>query len=142
MKTAQAIEAANSDKSPSIAAKKRNPRSLANLVAPWKPGQSGNPGGRPKNDVAQEIAQAIFTKNPELIYQAFSKMLGKGNAYAFQVLSDRAFGKLKETKEVTHRHGDIPDSDLQARIDKLMQDLGLAQEVDAASEIAKDVIKQ
>lgn len=143
MKTAQAIEAQSSLTVKAKAEKKRprpSARSLANL-RPFRPGQSGNPGGRPKNDVAQEIAQAIFSNNPELIYQAFSKTLGKGNAYAFQVLSDRAFGKLKETKEVTHRHGDIPDGDLQARIDKLMQDLGLAQAVDAASEIAKDVIK-
>jgi hypothetical protein len=29
-------------------------------LKPWKPGQSGNPGGRPKRDLAAEIARAIF----------------------------------------------------------------------------------
>jgi len=31
-----------------------------------------------------------------MISEAYRKMLHKGNAYAFQVLSERAFGKLKE----------------------------------------------
>lgn len=140
MRTAETIEAKKSVKTPSAAPKakgvKRNPRSLANLVAPWKPGQSGNPGGRPKNDMAQEIAQAVFSQNPELIYKAFTKALHKGSAFAFQVLSDRAYGKLKETKEVTHRYEDVPDADLQQRVDALMRDLGLAQQVDDAAATA------
>ncbi len=32
----------------------------------FKPGQNGNPGGRPQRDIAAEIARAIFEKNPEL----------------------------------------------------------------------------
>jgi hypothetical protein len=103
MRTASAIEekkSDESDKAPKTAASKRNPRSLANLVAPWKPGQSGNPGGKPKHDIASEIAQAVFAENPELIYKAFAKALSKGNAYAFQVVADRAFGKLKEKVEL------------------------------------------
>jgi len=69
-------------------------------LKPWKPGQSGNPGGRPKNDVAAQIARAIFEQNPEMLYQAFGKALSAGNAYAFQVLSDRAFGKLTERSKL------------------------------------------
>lgn len=140
MRTADTIEAQGSVKTPKTSAKKsgkpRNPRSLANLVAPWKPGQSGNPGGKPKDDMAREIAQAIFSNNPELIYKAFSRTLKKGNAYAFQVLSDRAYGKLKETKEVTHRYEDVPDADLQQRVDDLIRDLGLAKQVDDAAATA------
>ncbi len=30
----------------------------------FKPGQNGNPGGRPQRDIAVEIARAIFDKNP------------------------------------------------------------------------------
>lgn len=67
----------------------------------WKPGQSGNPGGRPKNDFAKEIAQAIFEKNPEALYRAYAKAMLKGNPYAFQVLADRAFGKISDKLEVT-----------------------------------------
>jgi hypothetical protein len=74
--------------------------SLKNLK-PYVKGQCGNPGGRPKNDLAKEIAQAIFSNDDEEIYKAFAKALRSGNAYAFDVLANRAFGKMKETIEVT-----------------------------------------
>lgn len=45
---------------------------------------------------------AVFSQNPEMIYQAFLKALKKGNVYAFKVLVDRAYGKVTETREVTH----------------------------------------
>jgi Family of unknown function (DUF5681) len=95
-------------------------------LKPWKPGQSGNPGGRPKNDVASEIAKAVFSQNPEMIYQAFLKALKKGNVYAFKVLADRAYGKAKETREVMNRYEDLSDADLQREIDSLLSHLGLA----------------
>ena len=95
-------------------------------LKPWKPGQSGNPGGRPKNDVASEIAKAAFSQNPELIYRAFIEALKKGNARAFQVLADRAYGKIKGTREVTHRYENLSDADLQREIDSLLSHLGLA----------------
>jgi hypothetical protein len=62
----------------------------------WQPGKSAN-HGVPKHDIAKEIAQAIFLNNADMIYAAYTKMLRKGNAYSFQVLSERAFGKLKES---------------------------------------------
>jgi hypothetical protein len=75
-----------------------SPNSLKNLK-PYVPGQSGNPGGKPKVDHAQAIARAIFENDSEAIYQAFAKALRSGNAYSFSVLADRAFGKLKEKVE-------------------------------------------
>ena len=140
MRTAQNIEAQSSAAGTQSSTRKKAKLTPEMEVRKWKPGQSGNPTGRNGKDVAQEIAKAIFTQNPELIYQAFSSALKKGNAYAFQVLSDRAFGKLKETKEVTHKYEEVPDGDLQHRIDQLMKDLGLAQQVDSASKIAQDVL--
>ena len=78
-------------------------RTLPKACEPYKfkPGQSGNPGGRPKNDLAKELAQAVFTNNSELIYKAMVKMLSKGNAYAFDVYANRAFGKVSDKLEVT-----------------------------------------
>jgi hypothetical protein len=61
---------------------------------------SGNPGGRPKRDLASEIAQAVFENNPEAIYQGMVRLLKKGNPRAFAVLADRAYGKVKEQVEV------------------------------------------
>jgi hypothetical protein len=72
-----------------------NPKSLANLK-PFQPGQSGNPGGRPKRDVASEIAAAIFEQNAEAIGKAYLKLLKRGSLGAFSLLSDRAFGKVAQ----------------------------------------------
>jgi hypothetical protein len=67
----------------------------------FQPGQSGNPGGRPKRDLSAEIAQAIFEKNPEAIYQAMLKAIKKGNPKVFSLLADRAYGKAKELVELS-----------------------------------------
>ena len=34
-------------------------------LKPWPKGVSGNPAGRPKNDISVEIARAVFENNPE-----------------------------------------------------------------------------
>src|SRR6516162_5627557 len=49
----------------------------------WQPGKSANPGGRPKRDLAAEIARAVFERNAEALYKAYTKAALKGNAYAF-----------------------------------------------------------
>jgi len=54
-------------------------------------------GGIPKHDLAAELARAIFEEDPDAIKAAFTRMLHKGSPYAFQVLADRAYGKLKES---------------------------------------------
>ena len=70
-------------------------RTVANL-RPFKPGRAGNPGGRPKLDVAAEIARAIFENNRDAAYQGLGKALLAGNAYVFKELADRAYGKMTE----------------------------------------------
>src|SRR5271154_2580819 len=99
MRTAQTIEENKSSESREVSKKKPiHPNSLKNLK-PYVPGQTGNPGGKPKVDHAQAIARAIFENDSEAIYKAFAKALRSGNAYSFSVLADRAFGKLKEKVE-------------------------------------------
>ena len=108
-------------------------------IAPWqfKPGQSGNPGGRVKNDVAREIAKAIFENNAEGLYQAYAKAALRGNAYCFKELSDRAFGKLKEEHQLTGADSGpiefrgVSDQDLQAQMDEICGRLGLVEQIDA-----------
>lgn len=74
-------------------------------LKPWKPGQSGNPGGRPKRDVASEIARAVFEGNEEAIYRALCKALLKGNPRVFLALAERAYGKLTKPVEISGLDG-------------------------------------
>ena len=74
-------------------------------LKPWPKGQSGNPGGRPKRDVASEIAQAIFEQDAEAILAVFSKALKKGDSRVFTALADRAYGKAKKSVEHSGEDG-------------------------------------
>ena len=89
------------------------------------PANPAIPAARPKVDLAAEVARALFENDAEAIYAAFQKVLRKGSPYAFQVLSDRAFGKMKET--VAHEHSPYEgqsDADLEAKVRKLEEKLG------------------
>ena len=59
----------------------------------WKPGQTGNPGGRAL-DLSCRIARAVFRSNPEGIRRAMVRQLLAGSVRAYEVLSNRAFGLL------------------------------------------------
>ena len=69
-------------------------------LKPWPKGVSGNPGGRPKSDLASEIARAVFENNPQAIYQGMLRALKKGNARVFAVLADGLYGKVKAQIEM------------------------------------------
>ena len=74
----------------------------------FRPGQSGNPGGGPKKDIAAEIAQRVFEDNADAIEKWFVKALKRGNPKLFAVLAARAF----------RNPGDCPERDLAAAIAK------------------------
>jgi len=133
-KTADFIEETKSltpEKSSKKDKRGMHPNSRANL-APYPKGVSGNPGGKPHYDVAAEIARAILEGNREAAYEGLAKALIKGNAYVFKELSDRAYGKPKETKEIKHIYQEAPDAELSQRIADLERELGLAAAIDEA----------
>ena len=75
---------------------------------PFKKGQSGNPGGRPK--VVAEIRQLARERGPEAI-AALVKVMTKGKSEAARVaaanaLLDRGWGRPKpsDETEITHRY--------------------------------------
>lgn len=150
MQTADAIEARNAQgqeefkqASPPAANSESNSEKWERLKPyQFKPGQSGNPNGRPKKDAAQDIARRIFENNPEAVYTALGKALLKGNAYAFKELAERAYGKLTEKRELTGANGgpvefkEANESDINERIAQLERDLGLAAAIDDAGRAA------
>jgi len=131
MKTAESIEAQEERKTSGRASSQNSGpvsgrRGRVENLKPWKPGQSGNPGGKPKVDLAAQIARAIFENDAPAIYAAYSKMLRKGSPYCFQVLSERAFGKLRESIQHEVRpYAEATDEDLQERIKQLERELGV-----------------
>jgi hypothetical protein len=136
-KTAQVVEERKAITQNTEKAKKLSgiARRLANLK-PWPKGVSGNPGGRPTLDKASDIGREIFEEDHAAIKIAFKRALRKGNAYAFSVLADRAYGKLKEHQEIMHVHQHVEDKDLNERIKQIERDLGLAAQIDAAGRVA------
>jgi hypothetical protein len=152
MRTADSIEAtAESQADSQVATSGKKPkktpsevaagraRRLANLVAPWNSQTAPKSCGRPKKDISQEIARQVFENNPELLYKAYVKALAKGQAFAFQVLSDRAYGKLVEKRIVAdggqQDFAGEDESSLNERIARIEQDLGLAGAIDEAGRI-------
>lgn len=68
-----------------------------------------NRSGRPKRDIAAEIAQTIFESCPEQIVKTFLAKLKKGDSRIFTALADRAYGKAPEsiTVNATVEHRDL-----------------------------------
>lgn len=116
MRTAQFIEETKASKDelpekPENTNKIRKKRTLPDAAKPFqfKPGVSGNPGGRPKGDQFKQLAKHVIENmSPAEFEEAasgFRKQLFKGNAYAFNVLSDRGYGKLTEKVDLTVQEG-------------------------------------
>lgn len=95
-------------------------------LKPWPKGISGNPAGRPKDDLSVQIARAVFENNAEAIYRGLARRLIKGDARVFKVLADRAYGKVKE--QVQFGVGDdlsaMSTAELNTRIAELKASLG------------------
>jgi len=130
MRTADQIEEINAAKTAEISGLSGKPKRKMPKGRPFQKGVSGNPGGRPKHDIAKEIAQLVFTENKEAIYDAMTAGLLSGSAYVFKELAERGFGKLKEYKEVSHIYENESERDLNERITQLERDLGLAGQID------------
>lgn len=76
----------------------------------WKPGQSGNPSGRPKLSQEEESAISLSREfSPDAVRAlheiAIDRRLDpRARVVAANSLLDRAFGKPKETTETTVKH--------------------------------------
>ena len=85
-------------------------RNTAFIDNQWKPGQSGNPGGRPVGkSITAELRKLIDSgtnaQDMAKILYALCKRLGPDQMKAFKELLDRTDGKVAETHKI---EGDIP----------------------------------
>lgn len=77
----------------------------ANLI-PWQPGQSGNPGGRPKQnktvtELALQEAPAAFSRIVELARSVDPSVDPKLKLQANTYIIDRAYGKAAQSVNVS-----------------------------------------
>lgn len=99
-----------------------------NLV-PWKPGQSGNPGGRPKRKPISDAYTAILeAKNTDgvtgaqMIALAMFKQALKGNVQAVKEITDRVEGALRQSVDVVF--GSMTDEELEQWIAEHLANAG------------------
>jgi len=90
-------------------------------LKPWAKGVSGNPGGRPKRDLAAEVAKLVFEGlDQKQTAKAWAKAIQK-NPKMFQVLADRAYGRVKHTVEAEIDLRSLSDEELEARLAELQK---------------------
>lgn len=76
---------------------KGNPQNLR----PWKPGQSGNPGGR--RSIPQEVKEALIAATPQatkVLLELLSSNNEKIRLQAVQVVFERAYGKAVQQTDI------------------------------------------
>jgi hypothetical protein len=100
-----------------------NPTPTPENLRPWKPGQSGNPGGRPKKRPVSEELASLLGENDGAASKALAKVLLrealKGDIAFVRELLNRIEGKVPDKVEVKenearrrpHAIDDDPDDD-------------------------------
>lgn len=86
--------------------KPQNARSLANLRPAWKPGESGNPQGRPKKKpITQRYEFLLEQLAPAEVRKAYGLKEGAtyGDVIAINMVNQAIQGEVPATKEITDR---------------------------------------
>jgi len=77
---------------------------MAKSGTSWRPGQSGNPSGRPRNELLTLLREAAnevdggVTKGEKLVIKIWEMALA-GDIRAISILFDRLFGRVREAMD-------------------------------------------
>ena len=83
---------------------------------PWKPGESGNPSGKPskskeQKDFEESCRKYLNAKGFKIIQKMADSKDMQNKRWALEQLLNRGFGKSTESVDVTQRHERIPSAD-------------------------------
>ena len=102
-------------------------------LKPWKPGQSGNPGGRPKRRLLDEALEDLLGSNDSQaardVAVTLLKKARKGDIRAIQLLAERTQGKPMRAIEISGPEGGalvldrMTDEQLDERLNELLSTL-------------------
>jgi hypothetical protein len=101
---------------PAISEKYRNETALTN--GRWKPGQSGNPSGRPKKILSNAIEKQLSPEVIEKLALAVLSKAIKGDVRALELLFERFEGKMPDKVEMSYTK-ELSDEQLEARAEEL-----------------------
>jgi hypothetical protein len=100
---------------------------------PWKPGETGNPGGRAKTKLFQQALRNVLSlSEAETIAKTVVRMAKLGDLHAVNIIADRLDGKPHQSVEVTDERTD----DLTALFDQMLASAAPTTEESGSS--AKD----
>lgn len=98
-------------------------------LRPWKPGESGNPGGRPRKRLIDRELEELLTKEDSALAKAIAEVLlaraRKGDLRAIQLVAERTEGRPRQAMEVSGPEGErlavefLTDAQLEERIEEL-----------------------
>ena len=98
----------------------------------WKPGQSGNPNGRPPKGLAlTDVMREMLEKNPEIKQEILKKLLAgaaKGDLAFIKEVLDRIDGKPNVTADI-HNTGEVV-----VVPDEVYKKYGITQDTEASSD--------
>lgn len=107
-------------KKPGQNTEKKHRGNPANLMPPWKPGQSGNPGGRPKGSISKYYNLILEEIDPKTKKERAEKLARKhieeaeANPSFANIVLDRTEGKVVQGIEVSGLEG-LADEIAEAR---------------------------
>ena len=103
-------------------------------LKPWPKGVSGNPGGRPKKRLLDQMLEELLLTKDSALSEAIAKALlaraRAGDVRAIQLVAERTQGRPKQAMEVCGPDGgaleiqNMSDEQLDQRINELLAKLG------------------